>query len=59
VPPASSRRTIAAMVTVWILGLFLVLGLWQRVDAACDEHATDRPATGCATTPDDVTTVLG
>jgi hypothetical protein len=56
VTPAATRRTIAAVVTVWILGLLLVLGMWQRVDASCGEHATERPTSGCAT-PDDVPTV--
>jgi hypothetical protein len=38
VSPAATRRTLAAVVTVWVLGLLLVLGLWQRVEAACGDE---------------------
>jgi CHASE2 domain-containing sensor protein len=45
VSSATTRRTIAAVVTVWVLGLLLVLGLWQRVEAACgDEPMSSVPA---------------
>jgi hypothetical protein len=53
VTPAATRRTIAAVVTVWILGLLLVLGMWQRVDAACQDAAD--PAAACLAPPETVT----
>ncbi|MEX1177792.1 MAG: hypothetical protein WEB09_04965 [Nitriliruptor sp.] len=47
-----TRRTITAIVVVWILGLLLVLAMWQRVDAACGEGG-QAPATAvdCVTVP--------
>jgi hypothetical protein len=45
VSPAATRRTLAAIVTVWVLGLLLVLGLWQRVEAACGDEAA--PSAEC------------
>jgi hypothetical protein len=44
VSPAATRRTLAAVVTVWVLGLLLVLGLWQRVEATCGDEAAPVPA---------------
>jgi hypothetical protein len=44
VSPAATRRTLAAVVTVWVLGLLLVLGMWQRVEAACGDGSAPAPA---------------
>ncbi|MEX0836372.1 MAG: hypothetical protein WD010_09790 [Nitriliruptor sp.] len=48
--PARTRRTVATIVAVWLVGLLLVLGLWQRVDAACGpDGAGFEAATDCNT----------
>jgi hypothetical protein len=48
VTPAATRRTLAAVVTVWVVGLLLVLGMWQRVDAACDAEPTAEASVACS-----------
>lgn len=44
----ASRRVLVTVVTVWLTGLLLVLGLWQRVDAACTDRAHDGATIDCA-----------
>jgi hypothetical protein len=51
VTPARTRRTVAAVVTVWLFGLLLVLGMWQQVDAACDGADTTAADAACAPLP--------
>jgi hypothetical protein len=55
VSSARATRTAVSMVAVALLALALVLGLWQRVDAACDgdEFDPEDPLTTCQA-PDDV-----
>jgi hypothetical protein len=54
VSSARATRTAVSMVAVALLALALVLGLWQRVDAACDgdEFDPEDPVTTCQA-PDD------
>jgi hypothetical protein len=49
VSPARATRTAASMVAVAVLALALVLGMWQRVDAACEGEDFDPedPVTTC------------
>jgi hypothetical protein len=41
VNPVSHNRIAAALVTVGLLALILVLAMWQRVDAACGGSGFD------------------
>lgn len=54
--PAATRRTTAAVVTVWVVGLLLVLGLWQSVEASCGDEAAARAPAHCAAEVDASTT---
>jgi hypothetical protein len=59
VSPASTRRTTAAVVTVWVLGLLLVLGLWQGAQASCGDEGAAQAAGVCVTDADTGTTGSG
>lgn len=52
-PPSAARRTALTLVSAAMLGLALVLGLWQQVDRSCDTADRDprEPLAACEPVP--------